>query len=100
MIKFSAQGTRRKGTGRHPAGEPVIIVGLGLEPGNISRMIAGDPVRVHLADLGFKGAVGSVDIVIFTGPSREAMEKSLQSMIGPDTVIHREKETDRDHPKP
>lgn len=77
MIKFTA------------AGAGVTLVGLGLEPGNIQRMQDGQPIRVRLSDLGFTGAVGTVQIMIFTGDSREALEATIRPFIGPDTVIHR-----------
>lgn len=78
MIKFTASGANR------------VIIGLGLEPENIKRMQDGQPVRVRLSDLGFTGAMGSTDIVIFTGSSREEIEKSVAVFIGPQTIIHRE----------
>lgn len=77
MIKFTA------------AGAGVTLVGLGLEPENIRRMQAGQPIRVRLADLGFTGAVGSVQIMIFTGDNVDAMQAALKPFIGPDTVVHR-----------
>lgn len=77
MIKFTA------------AGQNITLVGLGLEPENIRRMEQGQPVRVRLADLGFVGAAGAIQLLIFTGANREAMEAAMQPFIGPDTVIHR-----------
>lgn len=77
MIKFTASGNG------------VTLIGLGLEPGNIDRMQRGQPVRVKLSDLGFVGAVGAVQILIFTGVSREAMEQAVTPFIGADTVVHR-----------
>lgn len=76
MIKFTASG------------DNVVIVGLGLEPENIRRMAAGQPIRVRLSDLGFTGAVGAIQLVIFSGTDREALEQTVRPFIGPDTVIH------------
>ena len=76
MIKFTASGNG------------VVTIGLGLEPENIARMQAGDPVRVSLSDLGFTGVVGTLQIVIFTGPDREAMFHALVPFMNSDTAIH------------
>jgi len=78
MIKFTASG------------RGVTLVGLGLEPGNLARMQAGQPVRVRLSDLGFTGAAGAIQIMIFTGASAADMEAQLQPFIGPETVVHRD----------
>ena len=78
MIKFTASG------------RGVTIVGLGLEPGNITKMQAGQPVRVRLSDLGFTGAVGALQIMIFTGTSAADMKEQLKPFIGPDTVVYTE----------
>jgi len=79
VIKFTATG------------QGVTLVGLGLEPANITKMQAGQPVRVRLSDLGFTGAAGAIQIMIFTGESAAAMQESLKPFIGPDTVVHVEK---------
>lgn len=79
MIKFTA------------AGQNFTLVGLGLEPENIRRMQQGQPVRVLLSDLGFTGALGSTQIMIFSGTSREAMMNAMAPFIGEDTVIHKDK---------
>jgi len=76
MIKFTASG------------QGVTLVGLGLEAGNIQRMQNGQPIRVRFSDLGFTGALGSVQIMIFTGTDRASMRRDLQPFIGPETVIH------------
>jgi hypothetical protein len=81
MIKFTASGNGRT------------IIGLGLEPGNIARMQADQPVRVRLADLGFVGPAGTFEIIIFTGPDAATMTHRLKQFIGPDTVIHGEPPT-------
>lgn len=78
MIKFTASG------------DGLVLVGLGLEEGNLERMRAGNPVRVRLSDLGFVGAVGAVQIVIFAGTDARSMAKDLKQFIGPDTVVHLE----------
>lgn len=75
MVKFTASGP------------DVILVGLGLEEGNITRMRAGQPVRVRLSDLGFVGALGSVQVVIFVGSDAEVMKRDLAQFIGPETVV-------------
>src|SRR4029077_17819705 len=76
MIKFTASGPG------------VTLVGLGLEPKNIHRMQDGQPIRVRFADLGFTGALGNVEIMIFTGTDAAAMRRELAPFIGPDTVVH------------
>ena len=76
MIKFTASGNGRT------------IIGLGLEPGNIERIQAGQPVYVRLSDLGFTGAPATFEIVIFTGKDAATMRAALAPMIGPDTLIH------------
>jgi hypothetical protein len=77
MVKFTA------------AGNGVTLIGLGLEPGNITRLQQGQTLRVRLSELGFTGAAGSIHIMIFAGESAEAMQKTLQPFISEDTVIHR-----------
>lgn len=77
MIKFSARGA---------AGE--IIVGLGLEAGNLAKLQAGQPVRVRLSDLGYVGAVGAVQVVIFYGETKEKISEMLAPLITPETVMH------------
>jgi hypothetical protein len=76
VIKFTASGNG------------ITLVGLGLEPGNITRMQAGQPVRVKLSDLGFTGATGTIQILIFTGKSAAEMQKSLEPFISPETVLY------------
>lgn len=76
MVKFSATS------------DGVTMIGLGLEAENIRRLKLGQPIRVKLSDLGFVGAVGMVQIVIFTGENAETMRRDLAPMIRPDTVVH------------
>jgi len=78
MLKFTASGVGRT------------IVGLGLEAANITRLQQGQPMRVRLADLGFVGAVGAVEIFIFAGQDAASMREDLAQFIGPDTVVHGE----------
>lgn len=78
MIKFTASG------------KDVILVGLGLTPENITRMQAGQPIRVRLKELGFTGPIAAMQIMIFTGESEQAMQAQLKPFIGPDTVVHTE----------
>ncbi len=75
MVKFTATNNGR------------ILIGLGLEAENIRRMQTGKPVYVRLRDLGFTGATGRVEIVIFTGDTAETMRRDLADFIGPETVI-------------
>lgn len=78
MMKFTAFGNG------------MTIIGLGLEAGNIKRMQDGQPIRVKLSDLGFTGAMGSMEIVIFTGKDIASMRRDVAPFIGPETVIHEE----------
>lgn len=81
MVKFTASGNGKT------------IIGLGLEAENIRRMQAGKPIYVRLADLGFVGAAGTIEITIFTGENAETMRRDLASLIGPETTI-----IDESHP--
>lgn len=78
MIKFTASGNG------------VTLIGLGFEPENLTRMVAGQPIRIRLADLGFEGPVGAIHLMLFSGSSVEAMMETLQPFIGDDTVTHEE----------
>ena len=78
MVKFTASGEGG-----------ITLVGLGLEAENIRRMQAGSPVRVRLSDLGFLGAVGAVQIMIFAGQDAASIRRDLAAFIGPETVIRR-----------
>ena len=75
MIKFTASG------------QDLTVIGLGLEPENVRRLQAGEPIRVRLADLGFTGASGAIQVIIFSGSSREALVEAMRPFIGPETVI-------------
>lgn len=77
MIKFTASGN------------DTTIIGLGLEEGNITRLQAGQPIRVKLSDLGFVGAMGATQIMIFAGKDAASMQRDLAQYIGPDTVVHK-----------
>ena len=79
MVKFTASGNG------------VTVVGLGLEDENIRRMVAGKPVRVRLSELGFTGAAGAIQIVIFSGKDAESMRRDLAPLIDSNTVIHDER---------
>jgi len=78
VIKFTASGNG------------ITLVGLGLQAENIRRMQDGQPVRVRLSDLGFVGAVGAVQVVIFTGKTDDEMETAISAFCGPNTVVIRE----------
>jgi hypothetical protein len=78
MIKFTASGNG------------ITIVGLGLEHGNLDRLKDGQPIRVKLSDLGFVGATGAIQIMIFAGKDAVSMQRDLSQFIGPDTVVNRE----------
>lgn len=80
MVKFTVSGSGG------------IVIGLGLEDENVRRMQAGQPIRVKLSDLGFTGAAGSIQIMIFTGKDAAAIHAMLAPMIGPDTVVHKVRE--------
>lgn len=75
MVKFTASGPNK------------ILIGLGLEPDNITLMMAGNPIKVKLSDLGFTAAIGSVELMIFSGPTTKSMIDAIKPMIGPDTII-------------
>ena len=70
-----------------------ILVGLGLEARNIERMQQGQPIVVRLSELGFHGALGSVEILIFTGPDVATMERDLRAggLIDGQTVVRDER---------
>ena len=78
MIKFTASGEGR------------ILIGFGLESGNLSRLQAGQPIRVALSELGFHGEIGRVEILLFAGESHEALRRMVEPMISSDTVVHDE----------
>jgi hypothetical protein len=75
MVKFAASGVGRT------------LVGLGLEAENITRLQKKQPIRVRFADLGFTGALGTVEIMIFAGKDAASMRLDLADFIGLDTVI-------------
>jgi len=65
----------------------ITLIGLGLEAENIKRLQAGQPIRVRLRDLGFVGAVSSIELFIFADDDAAAMRKKLAQFIGPETVV-------------
>jgi hypothetical protein len=76
MVKFTASGAGRT------------LVGLGFEEENIERMRRGQPVRVRFKDLGFVGALGTVELMLFTGKDAASLQRDLAPFIGPETVVH------------
>jgi hypothetical protein len=75
MILFVAQGRTRP------------LIGLGLEPENLTRLQAGDPIHQRLPK-GTDSPVPDVDVLIFTGGSREDMLASLGPLITDRTTVH------------
>ncbi len=76
MIKFLATN---QDTGRR-------LLGFGVTPGNISRLIAGQPIKVDLSEM---DKALDLDLLIFFGESEETMHAWFQEfgMIGPETKI-------------
>lgn len=72
MIKFAVKGDR----GRR-------VVGLGLSRENVKRLKAGDPIHIHLNDLGFP----NMECLIFYGETEEKMFETYKDLIGPDTQV-------------
>lgn len=75
MVKFTA------------AGDDKILVGLGLEAGNVERLKQGRPILVNLQDLGF---TQPIEVMIFYGESKELIVSQLKPYIGKGTVVHGE----------
>lgn len=76
MIKFTAQGNQ--GT---------TLIGLGLTEANVARLRAGQPMRIHLRDLGFVGVIASLEIGIFLGADEETLLAHIRPFMDAQTVV-------------
>jgi hypothetical protein len=72
MIKLSAYNAKTK----------TDMIVLGLSDGNLNRLRQGHPIHI----LG-KEWDKSFDLMIFWGPTEEAMAKMVEPFIGPDTRV-------------
>jgi hypothetical protein len=72
MIKLSGYNTETK----------TEMVMLGLSDGNLMRLREGKPIHILGADWG-----KPFDIVIFWGPTEEAMAKMIEPFIGPESIV-------------
>lgn len=61
-----------KATGVGPNGEPVVLLGLSGE--NVTRLIAGEPIRLDLAELGLPPTM----VVICYGRTEDALVAELR----------------------
>lgn len=63
-----------KASARTPAGEPVLFLGLTGE--NVTRMAAGEPVRIRAAELAGLG-LPAVEVVLHYGKTEQAILDDL-----------------------
>lgn len=73
MIKFAGS----TGDGRK-------LIGIGLSAGNVKNLQAGQPIHIHLEELGltWKG-----DIIVMYGETEQSLRESLSDLITPQTVV-------------
>ena len=64
-----------KATGRMPNGMPVLILGLSGE--NVTRLIAGEPMRFNLTDIGMP----PLEVVIHYGKTEEDIVGDLRQVF-------------------
>lgn len=71
-----------KAAGRTGDGKPLVILGLSGE--NMTRLMAGEPIRLDLADLGLRSTV----VVIVGGRTENdiAADLAAHGLIGEDTA--------------
>jgi len=80
MVKFTASK------------DDSIIVGLGIEEGNVERLREGRPIMVKLKDMGF---AEPIEIMIFYGKTEADLVALVQPYLGNDTVIQDERGGER-----
>lgn len=66
------------------------IVGIGITAGNIERLRNGKPIHIHLEELGLPWAC---EVMIIYGDTEQSLADDLKGLIGPDTVVNRERKS-------
>lgn len=72
-----------KATGQDGEGNPLLILGVTRE--NVTRMIAGKPIRVTAAEMVTMG-LAPVELIIHYGPTEKAIMQELRR-LGPDAPL-------------